>query len=192
MSFDVVVEIRGLDGLADPEGLAIERALPSLGFEGVRAVHVGKVFRFVVDAAERDRCSSDRRGDVRPAARQPGDRARRDPRRLRRLGGATVTTDVGIVCFPGSNCEHDVAQALGALGASTRILWHAGRPDRGRRCRRDARGLRPRRLPATRRDRPLRPGHGGGRRLRRPGAARSSGSATASRCSPRRVCSRAR
>ena len=35
-----------------------------------------------------------------------------------------MTTDVGIVCFPGSNCEHDVARALGALGASTRILWH--------------------------------------------------------------------
>ncbi len=50
MSYDIVVEIRGLAGLADPEGLAIERALPSLGFEGVRAVHVGKVFRFVVDA----------------------------------------------------------------------------------------------------------------------------------------------
>jgi len=50
VSYDIVVEIRGLAGLADPEGLAIERALPSLGFEGVRGVHVGKVFRFVVDA----------------------------------------------------------------------------------------------------------------------------------------------
>jgi len=35
-----------------------------------------------------------------------------------------VTADVGIVCFPGSNCEHDVAQALQGLGASTRFLWH--------------------------------------------------------------------
>jgi phosphoribosylformylglycinamidine synthase len=35
-----------------------------------------------------------------------------------------MTADVGIVCFPGSNCEHDVARALEALGASTRILWH--------------------------------------------------------------------
>jgi len=50
VSYDIVVEIRGLAGLADPEGLAIERALPSLGFEGVRGVHVGKMFRFVVDA----------------------------------------------------------------------------------------------------------------------------------------------
>ena len=50
VSYDIVVEIRGLAGLADPEGLAIERALPSLGFDGVRGVHVGKVFRFDVDA----------------------------------------------------------------------------------------------------------------------------------------------
>jgi phosphoribosylformylglycinamidine synthase len=51
MTYGIVVEIRGLAGLADPEGLAIERALPSLGFAGVRGVHVGKVFRFSVDAS---------------------------------------------------------------------------------------------------------------------------------------------
>ncbi|HXZ83710.1 MAG TPA: phosphoribosylformylglycinamidine synthase subunit PurS [Acidimicrobiales bacterium] len=50
MNYGIVVEIRGLTGLADPEGLAIERALPSLGFAGVEGVHVGKVFRFSVDA----------------------------------------------------------------------------------------------------------------------------------------------
>jgi len=35
-----------------------------------------------------------------------------------------VIADIGIVCFPGSNCEHDVSRALEALGASTQILWH--------------------------------------------------------------------
>ena len=50
MKYDIIVEIRSLVGLADPEGLAIERALPSLGFDGVQGVHVGKVFRFSVDA----------------------------------------------------------------------------------------------------------------------------------------------
>lgn len=34
---------------------------------------------------------------------------------------------VGVVCFPGTNCEHDVAQALTALGASARIVWHQER-----------------------------------------------------------------
>lgn len=50
MNYSVAVEIRGLEGLADPEGLAIERSLPALGFSGVRSVHVGKVIRFEVDA----------------------------------------------------------------------------------------------------------------------------------------------
>ncbi|MHB1597573.1 MAG: phosphoribosylformylglycinamidine synthase subunit PurQ [Acidimicrobiales bacterium] len=31
---------------------------------------------------------------------------------------------VGVVCFPGSNCEHDVVRALASLGASARIVWH--------------------------------------------------------------------
>jgi phosphoribosylformylglycinamidine synthase I len=35
-----------------------------------------------------------------------------------------VTPTVGIVVFPGSNCEHDVAEALTGLGAESRFLWH--------------------------------------------------------------------
>jgi phosphoribosylformylglycinamidine synthase I len=31
---------------------------------------------------------------------------------------------VGVVVFPGSNCEHDVVEALTALGADARLLWH--------------------------------------------------------------------
>jgi phosphoribosylformylglycinamidine synthase len=33
-------------------------------------------------------------------------------------------TSVGVVVFPGTNCEHDVAAALSALGASVRLVWH--------------------------------------------------------------------
>ena len=46
MNFDVRVEIRGIDGLADPEGQTIERALPALGFGAVSNLHVGKIVRF--------------------------------------------------------------------------------------------------------------------------------------------------
>jgi len=35
-----------------------------------------------------------------------------------------MTTRVGIVLFPGSNCEHDVAHAVRTLGAEARLLWH--------------------------------------------------------------------
>jgi phosphoribosylformylglycinamidine synthase I len=35
-----------------------------------------------------------------------------------------VTVRVGVVQFPGSNCEHDVVEALDALGADPSIVWH--------------------------------------------------------------------
>jgi len=33
-------------------------------------------------------------------------------------------TSVGVVVFPGSNCEHDVVEALTGLGADAVLLWH--------------------------------------------------------------------
>ena len=33
-------------------------------------------------------------------------------------------TSVGVVLFPGSNCEFDVIEAVGALGGEGRLLWH--------------------------------------------------------------------
>lgn len=31
---------------------------------------------------------------------------------------------VGIVVFPGTNCEHDVAEAVESLGATAQLVWH--------------------------------------------------------------------
>ena len=36
-----------------------------------------------------------------------------------------MSATVGIVVFPGSNCEHDVAEALASLGIDSRLVWHA-------------------------------------------------------------------
>ncbi len=33
-------------------------------------------------------------------------------------------TRVGVVVFPGSNCEHDVVEALQGLGAEAALVWH--------------------------------------------------------------------
>lgn len=33
-------------------------------------------------------------------------------------------TRVGVVVFPGSNCEHDVVEALAGLGANAELVWH--------------------------------------------------------------------
>ena len=35
-----------------------------------------------------------------------------------------MSTRVGVVVFPGSNCEHDVVEALQGLGADAVLLWH--------------------------------------------------------------------
>jgi len=47
------VLIRPKDGILDPQGQAVERALPALGFRGVSAVHVGRLVELdVEDPAE--------------------------------------------------------------------------------------------------------------------------------------------
>lgn len=45
-----MVEIWLRHGIADPQGVTIERALPALGFDGVSGVHSGKVFGMKVEA----------------------------------------------------------------------------------------------------------------------------------------------
>jgi len=42
-----------------------------------------------------------------------------------------VTATVGIVVFPGSNCEHDVAEAVADSGMDARLLWHGDRSLQG-------------------------------------------------------------
>jgi phosphoribosylformylglycinamidine synthase len=49
-----LAEVRVKEGVANPEGLAIERALPALGFAGVGDVSVGKAIRFAVEAGDED------------------------------------------------------------------------------------------------------------------------------------------
>lgn len=50
MRFAARVEVTLRDGIADPEGATIERALPALGFTGVHDVRAGRSFRLSVDA----------------------------------------------------------------------------------------------------------------------------------------------
>ncbi len=41
--------IRPKEGILDPQGQAVERALPALGFDGVANVHVGRLVELDVD-----------------------------------------------------------------------------------------------------------------------------------------------
>jgi phosphoribosylformylglycinamidine synthase PurS subunit len=43
------VLIRPKEGILDPQGQAVERALPALGFEGVQNVHIGRLVELDVD-----------------------------------------------------------------------------------------------------------------------------------------------
>ena len=50
------VLIRPKEGILDPQGQAVERALPALGFEGIEHVHVGRMVELDIDdAAQLDR-----------------------------------------------------------------------------------------------------------------------------------------
>jgi phosphoribosylformylglycinamidine synthase PurS subunit len=49
------VLIRPKEGILDPQGQAVERALPALGFDGVSHVHVGRMVELdVTDPAQLD------------------------------------------------------------------------------------------------------------------------------------------
>jgi phosphoribosylformylglycinamidine synthase len=52
MAFIANVNVMLKEGIADPQGLTIERALPALGFSGVADVRVGKRIRLAVDASD--------------------------------------------------------------------------------------------------------------------------------------------
>jgi phosphoribosylformylglycinamidine synthase PurS subunit len=45
----VQVLIRPKHGILDPQGQAVERALPALGFDGVSRVHVGRLVELDVE-----------------------------------------------------------------------------------------------------------------------------------------------
>jgi phosphoribosylformylglycinamidine synthase subunit PurS len=52
LRFAALVEVSALEGIADPEAATIERALPLLGFGSVSNMRVGRIFRFIVEAAD--------------------------------------------------------------------------------------------------------------------------------------------
>ena len=50
MKYSIIVDVTLRQGISDPEGATIERALPALGFTGVSDVRAGKSFRLNVEA----------------------------------------------------------------------------------------------------------------------------------------------
>ena len=52
MTFTVTVDVQLRAGVADPQGSTIERSLPTLGFDGVSGMRVGKSKKFAIEAAD--------------------------------------------------------------------------------------------------------------------------------------------
>jgi phosphoribosylformylglycinamidine synthase subunit PurS len=48
----VRVLVRPKAGILDPQGEAVRSALPALGFEGVRTVHVGRLIEMELEGAD--------------------------------------------------------------------------------------------------------------------------------------------
>jgi phosphoribosylformylglycinamidine synthase PurS subunit len=48
----VRVLVRPKSGILDPQGEAVRRALPALGFEGVRSVHIGRLVEMEVESPD--------------------------------------------------------------------------------------------------------------------------------------------
>ena len=46
------VLVRPKAGILDPQGEAVKKALPALGFEGVRTVHVGRLVEMEVERSD--------------------------------------------------------------------------------------------------------------------------------------------
>ncbi|MEJ7872276.1 MAG: phosphoribosylformylglycinamidine synthase subunit PurS [Rubrobacteraceae bacterium] len=46
------VLVRPKTGILDPQGEAVRRALPALGFEGVKTVHIGRLVEMDVESAD--------------------------------------------------------------------------------------------------------------------------------------------
>ena len=171
------VLIRPKEGILDPQGQAVERALPALGFEGVSNVRVGRLVELEVE----DPLAG--AGDVRAAARQPADRG------LRGAGARRWRLRVrfGVVRFPGCCDEVDALQACRRF-ADAELLWHGDRDLDGRGRGGHSRRLLLRRLPARGRHRALLAGRWRRSPSSRAPAGRCSASATASRCCARRAC----
>jgi phosphoribosylformylglycinamidine synthase subunit PurS len=52
VKFNVLVEVSLQPGILDPQGTTIERSLPTLGFDGITGVTVGKAIRFTCESAD--------------------------------------------------------------------------------------------------------------------------------------------
>ena len=187
------VLVRPKAGILDPQGQAVESSLRHLGF-AVEETRVGRLVELELATTDEGEARDAGRADVRAAAREPADRELRDrAARSRLMRRRAAAADRGRRLSRARTTTATPSSPSPRLGADARRVWHTETELPGRhRRRRPPRRVLLRRLPPLRRDRPLLADHAGRRPTSPPTAGSCSASATASRSSPRRGCSRAR
>ena len=117
------VLIRPKAGILDPQGIAVERALPALGFAGVSNVHVGRLVELdVEDAAQLDDMC--RRLLANPLIEDYEIVAGGIGGRMPTSAGPRMK--FGVIRFPGSCDDVDAQLAASRVGEAV-LLWHADR-----------------------------------------------------------------
>ena len=53
MRYEARIEVTHREGIADPQGATVQRALPALGYGNVSDVQIGKCIRLIVEAEDR-------------------------------------------------------------------------------------------------------------------------------------------
>ena len=145
----------------DPQGKTIHDALLGLGYAQVRDVRQGKFFELDLAPGTAGRGRASRgRGDRGKGAVQPCHRE---------LPSGGRPMRIGVVVFPGSNCDHDAYHVVKhVMGQEGCFVWHKDSDLPGHRRGDPARRLLVRRLPAHGRGGALQPDHARGDRVRRP------------------------
>ncbi len=143
-TFRFAVDVLPKPGILDPQGRAVEGSLGHLGIAGVSGVRVGRRVELTVAAAS----EAEARATVERLAGEllanplievytveslgvagggdgrwrPGaGTARPRPSGRRR---SAMTVRIGVVVFPGSNCDTDTEHGLRLAGAEPIELWH--------------------------------------------------------------------
>ena len=118
-TYRFAVDVMPRDGILDPQGRAVENALPQLGASSVHGVRVGRRIELTVEAEDRaqarevvERLASD--CPVEPVGRKLEHRG----------DGGRAGVKVGVVVFPGSNCDRDALHGARLAGADAELLWH--------------------------------------------------------------------
>ncbi len=120
--------IRPKAGILDPQGIAVQRALPALGFAGVANVHVGRLVELdVEDEAQ-----------LEPMCEKLLANPLVEEYEVQLLDGGTRwpahapnrAVKFGVLQFPGSCDEVDALQAARRIG-DAELLWHGERDLKG-------------------------------------------------------------